>query len=211
MQRLLGNARNTEPFTEEEHRQRTRQRGMEAFDAICEIARELQGTTQVIARQATEAPVPDPFSRILDIARELRNSAPPAVLPPVSRVGSTSAANSVSSVTAPSGNLCTDTSVESTDRPVQSTSEPNHCRSKPPYLLHATEFEPESRHYDVHDTVRLPIPTFDGTNGAAFKSVFESVAKHYRWSDEIKALRLKCLDRQDGAETRKARSSSKSE
>ena len=42
---LIRRVRVAEPFSEEEHLHRRRQRGLEAFDAICEIARELQGTT----------------------------------------------------------------------------------------------------------------------------------------------------------------------
>ena len=96
---LIRRVRQAEPFTEEEHLQRRRQRGLEAFDAICEIARELKGTTAPpVAKAAAKPaePIVDAFNTILDIARELRGSAPPAVLPPVSRTTGTTAAGSVS-------------------------------------------------------------------------------------------------------------------
>ena len=212
---LIRRVRQAEPFTEEEHTCRRRQRGLEAFDAICEIARELQGTTvppgaKTPAKPAE--PIVDAFNTILDIARELRSSAPPAVLPPVSRAASTTAANSVSSVTAPvSDNACVGAAAGSTGVPVEpkgmpaeptgmpthSVSEPTYCSGKLPRLIFTADAEPESRRDDFNDSARMPVPTFDGKNWAAFKSVFESVAKHYRWSDEIKALRLKCCIKGD--------------
>ena len=63
---------------------------MQAYDAICEIARELQGSTvppgtKPAQRLTSELPATDAFNTIIDVARELRRSAPPAVFPPASR------------------------------------------------------------------------------------------------------------------------------
>ena len=45
---------------------------------------------------------------------------------------------------------------------------------------------------DNHKRDRIEIPTFDGNDWPAFKSVFESVASHKRWMPSFKALQLKC-------------------
>ena len=79
---LIRRARQVEPITEEEHRRRQRERGLQAYDAICEIARELHGSAP---RLTSELPATDAFNTIIDVARELRRSAPPAVFPPASR------------------------------------------------------------------------------------------------------------------------------
>lgn len=45
---------------------------------------------------------------------------------------------------------------------------------------------------DGNDGDKIVIPKFDGKDWPAFKSVFESVAAHKKWSPSFKALQLKC-------------------
>ena len=45
---------------------------------------------------------------------------------------------------------------------------------------------------DGNDADKIIIPKFDGKDWPAFKSVFESVALHKKWSPAFKALQLKC-------------------
>ena len=76
-------------------------------------------------------------------------------------------------------------------RPTREASTGHALAEKRPRLVFHDEIDPD--HPDpIHDNTRLPVPSFDGKNWSAFKSVFESVANHYRWSPKIKALRLKC-------------------
>ena len=200
---LIRRARQVEPITEEEHRRRQRERGLQAYDAICEIARELQGSTvppgtKPAPRLTSELPATDAFNTITDVARELRSPAPPAVYPPASRSSDAPAASSNSRATSSTSEpKCVNAPAGSTGALSSAASVPTFCRGKLPRLIFADDSEPESRRDDVNDTARMPVPTFDGKNWAAFKSVFESVAKHYRWSDEIKALRLKCCIKGD--------------
>ena len=79
----------------------------------------------------------------------------------------------------------------------QQTKEPSYCQGRLPHLIFPTDIEVDTQRDEVHDSTQMPVPTFDGENWAAFKSVFESVAKHYKWSDPIKALRLKCCIKGD--------------
>ena len=109
------------------------------------------------------------FSALCDAARELesqRAAAATASAPAVTQETQqlASAAHAVNS------------------RSASAAFEMPYCRGRMPELMFPAE----------HDNGRIPVPTFDGKNWAAFKSVFESVAKHYGWTDPIKALRLKC-------------------
>ena len=79
----------------------------------------------------------------------------------------------------------------SVGQPEQRIVEPPYCAGKPPVLL-LPDDDSEPHRNECNYTGRMRVPTFDGKNWAAFKSVFESVAKHYRWSDAVKALQLKC-------------------
>ena len=175
---LIQRMRETEPITLEEAKQQKRTRGIEAFHLMCDIARELHEPPKV-------AP-----------------TRPPSARPSVAE-----AATSRSSVAASSSQLAArpnvaeattsqSSAVGSTGQP-ERRAVPTYCEGRPPMLLLPTEDDVEPRRDECTYTGRMAIPTFDGKNWAAFKSVFESVARHYRWSDAIKALQLKCCIKGD--------------
>ena len=176
---LIQRMRETEPITLEEAKQQKRTRGIEAFHLMCDIARELHEPPKV-------AP-----------------TRPPSARPSVAE-----AATSRSSVAASSSQLAArpnvaeattsqSSAVGSTGQPERRAVQPTYCEGRPPMLLLPTEDDVEPRRDECTYTGRMAIPTFDGKNWAAFKSVFESVARHYRWSDAIKALQLKCCIKGD--------------
>ena len=210
---LIRRARQTEPRTATEWRQRQRERGLEAFDAICDIARELQGNQPAAAANAaalgstSNATAVEALQTVADAAREVHGAPPPlSSLPPVRRAGEMTAVQSQTSTTAAGTDSVQsiNTSTAPIDRtigPIDKAAEravvPSYCTGKLPRLLLPDDDESDARPAHYGSTVRMQIPTFDGNNWAAFKSVFESIAKHYRWSDEIKALQLKCCIKGD--------------
>ena len=158
---LLRRMRETEQWTTEERQLQKRIRGLEAFDALCDAAKEIRSRA---------APVPL------------------ASLPPRGSQAEAAAARiSATALAEKAPPATTSQSVLMTNEP-----RPGCSHERLPPRSSPTEVEADGRRDEYYDSARLPVPTFDGKNWAAFKSVFESVAKHYKWSDTIKALRLKC-------------------
>ena len=210
---LIRRARQTEPRAATEWRQRQRERGLDAFNAICDIARELKGNQTAATANAaalgstSNATAMEALKTVADAAREVHGAPPPlSSLPPARRASemtavhsqtSTSAAgaDSVQSINASTAPIVK--AIDPVDRAAEPAAAPTYCTGKLPRLLLPDEEESDARPAYHGSTVRMQIPTFDGNNWAAFKSIVESIAKHYRWSDEIKALQLKCFIKGD--------------
>ena len=197
---LIRRARQTEPRTNEEWRQRQRERGLEAFDAICDIARELQGNSTAATADAAapgstnNATAVEALKLVADAAQEVHGAPPPlSSLPPARRAGDTVSSQSQASTTtaAAAGAAPSVLSAGPVDK-ITDAAIPTYCTGKLPRLLLPNDDDHDSQPVHYTNMARMQVPTFDGNNWAAFKSVFESIAKHYRWSDEIKALQLKC-------------------
>ena len=160
---LIKRMRYNAPMTDEQRRIRQRLRGYDAFNALCEAAQDLPPTVPTAAPSAASGA---------------------AVVSAQSHVDGVSSQTAFSSAPAASRE-------SASAQPDHVTGMPSYCSGRLPRLIFPADND-EGRRDDCNDSARMPVPTFDGKNWAAFKSVFESVARHYKWSDPIKALRLKC-------------------
>ena len=171
---LIKRMRETEPITVDEAKQQKRARGIEAFNLLRDIAQQLHEPPKI-------APTRPPTARpsVTDAATSRSSAAESTGSQPAVR---STVADATASQSSAAGSV---------SHSEQRIVEPPYCAGKPPVLL-LPDDDSEPHRNRCNYTGRMRVPTFDGKNWAAFKSVFESVAKHYRWSDAVKALQLKC-------------------